>query len=171
VTERQDDREDRPLRSRPAGKPPPDRLDGELEDTLRSGNRRLGRARRRVAEALVALDRPVTAAELAATIPDVHPTSVYRSLAVLEQLGVARHIHLAHGPALYAPAERAARTRHAVCEICGRVIEIPVAVFDQLVAHVQQEHGFVLDSDHFALTGHCRACASRHRGGGRRTRH
>ena len=96
---------------------------------LRAQGRRLGHARRRVLEGFAGLDRPVTAEELAARVPDVHVSSVYRSLVVLEELGLVAHVHLAHGPALYELAP-AANMVHLVCEVCGRDVPVPPDVFD-----------------------------------------
>src|SRR4051794_31544004 len=84
---------------------------------LRAQGRRLGHARRRVLEGFAGLDRPVSAEELAARVPDVHVSSVYRSLVVLEELGLVAHVHLAHGPALYELGP-AANVVHLVCEVC-----------------------------------------------------
>jgi Fur family ferric uptake transcriptional regulator len=134
-------------------------MSDDAADRLRHANRRLGRARRLVIEALASQPGPVTAEQLATLLPDVHASSVYRSLHVLEELGSVRHIHLAHGPALYEPTERVSSVRHAVCEVCGHSFQIPTAVLDQLRRRVERDYGFVLDSDHFALPGRCAGCS------------
>ncbi len=130
----------------------------DTTDLLRSGNRRIGRARRRVVEALGERNGPTTAEELAERLPDVHPSSVYRSLSVLEELGFVRHVHLAHGPALYELADTVSSIRHLVCEVCGRTVQVPVELFDSLHRRLERDYGFVLDSGHFALPGRCVAC-------------
>jgi len=130
-------------------------------DLLRSGGRRLGHARRLVLEALARTDGPVTAEALAAGVDAVHVSSVYRALAVLEELGVVRHVHLAHGPALYELTERASSVRHLVCEVCGQAIEVPAALFVPLARRLARDYSFVLDSDHFALPGRCTSCDRR----------
>ncbi len=133
-------------------------------DRLRSQGLRLTRQRRQVIEALARSDPPTSAEELAALLPDVHPSSVYRSLAALEEVGVIRHVHLAHGPARYeiVPAED---TRHLVCEVCGRHVVVPAGVLDDVRRRLEVEAGFVLDSVHFALTGRCVTCARAGRAG------
>jgi Fur family ferric uptake transcriptional regulator len=130
----------------------------DTEQLLRSGGRRMGHARRRVLDALGFQVGPVTADDLATALPDVHVSSVYRTLAVLEELGIVRHVHLAHGPALYELSDRVVTLRHLVCEVCGRTVEVPASAFAALNDLVEREHGFVLDSGHFALPGRCVGC-------------
>ena len=71
---------------------------------------RVSAARRLVLEALFAAERPVTAEEIAAgldgRLPASDLASVYRNLETLEELGLVRHVHLGHGPGLYALAGR-----------------------------------------------------------------
>jgi Fur family ferric uptake transcriptional regulator len=125
--------------------------------------RRIGRARRRVLDELGALEQPVTAEALAARVPDVHVSSVYRALAVLEEEGVVAHVHLGHGAAVYQLAEDAAGVRHLVCEVCGRHVVVPASVIESLRERLARDHGFVLDADHFALVGRCTSCDRAHR--------
>jgi Fur family ferric uptake transcriptional regulator len=130
---------------------------------LRSRGDRMTGPRRAVIAALAASresshltpDQVVTAvAELDAT---VHRASVYRALEVLSTLGVVQHVHLGHGTTAYhlaAPHEHL----HAHCVRCDRVIDLPGSLLDDVARHVADEHGFVLDPAHVALSGTCAAC-------------
>ena len=100
---------------------------------------------------------PVTAEALAAQLPGVHVSSVYRSLNVLEDLGLVRHTHLAHGAALY-ELERGPATVHLVCEVCGRDVAVAAELFDPVRERVLAEHDFVLSAHHFAVVGRCTTC-------------
>ena len=126
---------------------------------VRAAGLRMGSARRQVIDVLSELEGPVTAEDVAARLPDVHVSSVYRSLNVLEELGVVRHVHLAHGPALYELTDVAARIRHLACERCGRDVVVPSALFDELRTTIEREYGFVMDGGHFAIPGWCVECA------------
>lgn len=143
---------------------------GEVEALgrhLRAQGRRLGHARRRVLEAFEGSDSPMTAEELAARLPDVHVSSVYRSLVVLEELGLVAHMHLAHGPALY-ELRPAATVVHLVCEVCGRDVPVPAEAFDAIRADIAAAYDFHLTAHHFAVVGRCTAClgeAPEHRHG------
>ena len=126
---------------------------------VRAAGLRMGAARRQVIGVLDGVEGPITAEEVASRLPDVHVSSVYRSLNVLEELGVVRHVHLAHGPARYELTDVADQVRHLACERCGRDVVVPADLFDDLRATVEQEYGFVMDSGHFAIPGRCRDCA------------
>ncbi len=131
-------------------------------DALRASGVRVTDARRAVVTALVDADDHLTADDLAARVagaePDVHRSTVYRSLDALEKIGVVTHVHLGHGRAVYHLTERL--HHHAVCEDCGAVVELPNDVLDDVQARLRRETGFEVDPHHFALVGRCRQCAS-----------
>src|SRR5919199_867656 len=89
---------------------------------LRDRGLRVTASRRLVIEALYAAGRPVTAEEIASgmygRLPRCDLASAYRNLETLEDAGVVRHMHLGHGPGLYAPA--ADEDEYVACERCGR---------------------------------------------------
>ncbi len=132
----------------------------EIVGRLREAGHSVGRTRRAVVDAVRQHDTAFTADELAAAVPEVHVSTVYRTLGLLEEIGAVRHVHLSHGPALY---EHAATTdvRHLVCEICDRHVAVPSDIFAAVRERLADEYDFVLDGSHFAIVGRCRACADR----------
>ena len=126
---------------------------------VRAAGLRMGSARRQVIEVLDGLDGPLTAEEVAAQIPDVHVSSVYRPLNVLEELGVVRHVHLAHGPALYELTDVADRSATWPASAVAGTSSSRAALFDELRTTIEAEYGFVMDSGHFAIAGRCSTCA------------
>lgn len=90
--------------------------------------------------------------------PAVNITTVYRTLDLLERLGVVRHTHLGHGAPNYSVREH--KHVHLVCHWCGKVAEVPVEVLDALGRGLAEEHGFHLDATHVALSGSCAECAA-----------
>jgi Fur family ferric uptake transcriptional regulator len=131
-------------------------------DGMRASGVRVTAARRAVVQALVAADDHVTADDLAAAVavaaPDVHRSTVYRTLDALERLGVVTHVHLGHGRAVYHLTDHL--HQHAVCEACGMVVELPDDVLRDVVERLARETGFEIDPHHFALVGRCRYCAA-----------
>lgn len=127
---------------------------------LRAGGLRLTGPRRKVIDVLAGSDAPLSVDEIAAQLPDVHRSSIYRSLGVLEEVGVIRHLHLPHGPARYErlPAEQRV---HLVCEVCGRDEVVGPELLGQLRQRLEVELGFVLDTAHSALSGRCAGCVDR----------
>lgn len=92
--------------------------------------------------------------------PAVNITTVYRTLDLLERLGLVRHTHLGHGAPNYSVREH--EHVHLVCHWCGSVAEVPPGLLDALVGRLDAEHGFRLDATHMALSGTCRNCAVEH---------
>lgn len=86
------------------------------------------------------------------------PSTIYRTLQSLEDVGIVTHSHLDHGPATYHLA-RPHRHLHLVCRGCRSVLEVPTEAADALVAQVLSETGFQADPTHMAIHGHCARCA------------
>ena len=131
-------------------------------DALREKGGRLTPARRTIVTALVEANTHVTAEDLAATVqqrlPDVHLSTIYRTLERLEELGVIEHVHLGHGRAIYQLADD--RHHHLVCDRCGWVTGVPADLLDDVASSVKERYDFVLDPSHFSLGGLCRECAT-----------
>ena len=128
-------------------------------DRLRSDGGRITTVRRAVVTALVeADDHHVTAEALAMAVqarhPDVHRSTIYRTLDSLADVGVVDHVHLGHGRAVYHLADEP--HHHHVCEECGHVIEVPEGVFDELAAALLAGYQFTIRPHHFAVLGRCR---------------
>ena len=131
-----------------------------LLDVLRANGARITVPRRAILEALVAAGPHVTAEELAARVrarhPEVHESTIYRTLDRLDRLGVVDHVHLGHGRAVFhVPGDA---HQHLHCDSCGAVVEAPDDLFAAVVQAVDERYGFELALDHFALGGRCRSC-------------
>ena len=139
--------------------PDDDRLE-EILDRLRERGGRVTRPRRAIITALLEADGHVTAESLADAVqradPDIHLSTIYRTLERLTELDVVNHVHLGHGPAVYHLADDA--HHHVVCDRCGSVVELPADVFEALGRRIERDHGFRLNAHHFALGGYCRRC-------------
>ena len=96
--------------------------------------------------------------EVQALDPSLHRTTVYRILDRLVGLGVVEQVRLGDGPAIYHVSERA--HQHLVCESCGRVVEAPDDLLDEVAAAIERDYGFHLRSRATPLLGLCRACAT-----------
>ena len=129
---------------------------------LREGGGRITPARRALVTALLDAESHVTADDLAEAVqrshPDVHRSTIYRTLDALEELGVVDHVHLGHGRAVYHLLDDP--HQHLVCEVCEDVIEVPDALFRPLADRLAKDYGFTLRPNHFAVLGRCAACAT-----------
>jgi Fur family transcriptional regulator, ferric uptake regulator len=132
-----------------------------LEDAvaeLRRRGMRLSTARRLVLEALYAAEGPLSALRLSELL-GVDPTSVYRNLEALERQGLVRHIHLGHGPGLYALHSREER-EYLYCERCAKVTPVAPRALDPVRRRVRDRFGYEVRFTHFALVGLCTSCAA-----------
>lgn len=96
-------------------------------------------------------------AQVQRTAPAVNITTVYRTLDLLDRLGVVRHTHLGHGAPTW--SAHGHEHVHLVCHRCGSVTEAPTDLLAGVADRVADEHGFALDATHVALSGVCRHCA------------
>ena len=104
----------------------------------------------------------ITAAELLercrAADPQTTPSTVYRTLDVLEDLGLVRHAHGADGrEEFHVLPER--EHGHLTCTDCGSAWEIDAAEARGLLDGLAQSRGFVVDLSHLSVLGRCAQCA------------
>jgi Fur family ferric uptake transcriptional regulator len=130
--------------------------------TLRERGYRLTPARQLVLEAVTALRHGTPddiLAKVRRTASGVNISTVYRTLELLEGLGLVTHAHLGHGAPTYHAATDEEHL-HLVCRDCGTVTETEVAIAEGLVRRLADEHGFDTDVQHFAIYGRCQECRS-----------
>ena len=87
----------------------------------------------------------------------VNISTVYRTLELLEELGLVRHAHLTDRAPTY---HSTATTNHVhlVCRGCGQVTEISPDVIEPMVRTLHDDHGFTTDVGHLTIFGTCRSC-------------
>jgi Fur family transcriptional regulator, ferric uptake regulator len=124
---------------------------------LREHGVRLTGSRRAVLQALFADATPRTAEEIAARAY-VDLASAYRNLDTLEQLGIVRHVHLGHGPGLYARVSRQ-QLEHAVCDVCGEHRSVPAVELEAARDAIRRATGITASFAHFPIVGRCATCA------------
>jgi Fur family ferric uptake transcriptional regulator len=133
---------------------------GQLADQLRSRGLRLTAQRQLVLEAVYALGHATpdqVHAQVAKTAAGVNITTVYRTLELLEELGLVTHAHLSHGaPTYHGVTER--QHVHLVCRICGLVDDVSSDLLASLASTLEQEKSFLVDIGHVALFGVCARC-------------
>jgi Fur family ferric uptake transcriptional regulator len=118
--------------------------------------------RRAVIEVLAASDGHVTGAEIVercrARDAATTPSTVYRTLDVLEQLGLVRHGHGADGREEF-HVMPAGQHGHLHCAVCGETWEIDERRGKDVAAALRRGDGFEIDIGHVTLVGRCRRCA------------
>ncbi len=131
----------------------------QLRETLHRRGMRMTPQRQLVLDALLELEHATpeqVCQRVKVGTPTVNITTIYRTLELLETLGIVRHTHLGHGAPTYSVHEHG--HVHLVCHGCGDVIEAPCEVMDELRGTLRSRYGFALDASHLALSGMCRNC-------------
>jgi Fur family ferric uptake transcriptional regulator len=133
-----------------------------LADTLRSRGRRLTAQRQLVLEAVYRLGHATpdqVHAEVSRTAAGINITTVYRSLELLEELGLVTHAHLSHGAPTYHGVTEEQHV-HLVCRACGGVDDVSADLLNSLAQTLEREKSFLVDMGHVALFGVCGGCGN-----------
>jgi Fur family ferric uptake transcriptional regulator len=93
-------------------------------------------------------------------VAGVNITTVYRTLELLEELGLVTHTHLSHGSPTYHTAGEDQHV-HLVCRGCGSVAEVDPSVMEPVTGRLRDEQGFRVDVGHVSLFGECGNCKAR----------
>lgn len=132
-----------------------------VREELRARGLRWTPQRRTVIEVLQASRGHVTGAEVVERCrqrdPGTIPSTVYRTLDVLEEIGVLRHGHAADGhEEFHVGAEP--EHGHLHCAGCGASWEVGSDEATVVLAAFEASHGFEVDLGHLTITGRCRDC-------------
>jgi Fur family transcriptional regulator, ferric uptake regulator len=162
---------------RPAGAGPADALPcpslGAMaqawDKELRARGYRVTPQRQLVLEAVTKLEHASPEeifVDVQQTASGVNISTIYRTLELLEQLGLVTHTHLGHGAPRYHLAAEADHV-HLVCSSCGRITQVAPDAVAPLVTALDENHGFQTDVGHLTVFGRCATCRASDRGTGR----
>ncbi len=134
----------------------------DWERRLTEAGYRVTMPRRAVMEALVAAEVPLQPHEIRERAQTRHRrlglVTVYRTLALLMELGLVRRVHRedgCHGYLLTAPGHR-----HAlICQCCARAIEFAGGDdISALIQRVETQTGYRVEEHLLQLFGQCPSC-------------
>jgi Fur family ferric uptake transcriptional regulator len=84
----------------------------------------------------------------------VNASTVYRTLEVLEELGLIRHAHLSdRAPTYHSTSEH--EHFHLVCRNCHKVISVHPDVLTPVSDRLAADHDFTVDIGHLTVFGTC----------------
>ncbi|HEY6567554.1 MAG TPA: Fur family transcriptional regulator [Actinomycetota bacterium] len=133
----------------------------DVMDLLRSKGLRMTPQRRAIVTEVMRTKGHISPTDIARTVqgemPGVNASTVYRTLTLLEEVGVLSHSHLETG-AEYHKADEAEHV-HLTCARCGKDDSLSLREAKSLQDLIQRHHGFRADLTHFAITGLCERCA------------
>jgi Fur family ferric uptake transcriptional regulator len=130
------------------------------QEELRAKGYRVTPQRQLVLEAVTNLEHATPeeiCAEVQRTARGVNISTIYRTLELLEELGLVKHAHLGHGPPNYHLAADAEHI-HLVCRECGTVNDVDPEAAAGLAGRLEGAFGFETDVHHLTVYGRCRDC-------------
>ncbi|MEO8207397.1 MAG: Fur family transcriptional regulator [Chloroflexota bacterium] len=134
-----------------------------VEDRVRARGLRWTPQRATLVEVLAAEKGHVTGSQLVARCRDIEPattpSTVYRTLGVLEELGLISHSHGLDGREVFHVLPATAHG-HLICGACGADEELSASDAAVFLDTLRRDRGFVAEVDHLSVTGRCRACAA-----------
>jgi Fur family ferric uptake transcriptional regulator len=133
----------------------------DVMDQLRDRGLRMTPQRRAIVSEVMRTNGHISPTAVARKVqgemPGVNASTVYRTLTLLEEVGLLQHSHLESG-AEYHRSEDAQHV-HLTCHRCGRDDALSIAEAHKLSALIRRHHGFEADLTHFAITGLCSDCS------------
>jgi Fur family transcriptional regulator, ferric uptake regulator len=116
-----------------------------------------------IARVFLAANRHISVEELYAAVKKVNPrvgyATVYRTLRLLKECGVAVERHFNDGEARYETAEGEKHAHdHFICERCSRIVEFSSYEIDALDERIAKKLGAVITRHRLELYGICREC-------------
>ena len=138
---------------------------GHAHARLERDGYRVSAPRSAVVETLAALGCSVTAKEIADRLrdrdADVGVASIYRTLELLDRLGLARRVDAAEGIARYEPIDPSGEHHHhLVCERCGEVTAFEDGELERAIERLSDRLEYAIDAHDVTLRGECPGCRS-----------
>jgi Fur family peroxide stress response transcriptional regulator len=139
-------------------------LGERLQGALRAAGRRLTPQRKLILKVLeesdVHLDADALYEQVKACDPDVSLATVYRTLAVLREIGLVEEHRLGQDHGHY-EAVRQEPHYHFTCLRCGTVIEFDAPLVAQIERELCDREGVRVTGTHLHVSGYCAKCRSK----------
>lgn len=132
-------------------------------NALRNLGYRITPQREMIVEALAHSPHHMTAEEIYAQVHEraraVNIATIYRTLDLLVEHGMASRAGLQDGRVVYAAANHGPHL-HLVCRSCGCTIDASQEMLSSLEGQIRQRYEFAADLHHLTIAGLCSSCQS-----------
>lgn len=128
-----------------------------IERLLSRRGYRLTSPRRQLLDVMAGLDDHFAAEAVVAAAPHVGRATVFRTLRLLQDLGVVCQVVLDDGALAYrlAPEEH---HHHLLCVQCGAVEDFASPALEAVLAEVEASTGYRVQAHRLEVYGHCPRC-------------
>ena len=90
---------------------------------------------------------------------DAGQATVYRTISMLASEGKIRRFKTGSGDCYRLAAPHSGDHMHIVCKSCGEMIHSECEFISEMSRHLQDAHGFSLDTGSTVIYGLCQSCA------------
>jgi Fur family ferric uptake transcriptional regulator len=134
-----------------------------FEEALRERGLKSTAQRDDIARVFFAAEGHLSIDELYQAVRKVNPrvgyATVYRTIRLLKECGLAAERHFDDGQARYEPAEEEAHHHdHIICERCGKIVEFASQELERLQERIARFLGFTVSRHRMELYGICSEC-------------
>ncbi|MGE3960256.1 MAG: Fur family transcriptional regulator [Dehalococcoidia bacterium] len=128
-----------------------------IERLLARRGYRLTAPRRNLLEVMGSLGDHFSAESVVSAAPEVGRATVFRTLRLLQDIGVVCQVVLDDGALAYrlAPEEH---HHHVLCVDCGAVEDFSSPALESVLREVEEETGFTIEAHRLELYGRCPTC-------------
>ena len=133
-----------------------------LEDYITQNKLKITRQRRAVLQTFLDCENHVSAEELYNMVSSsesrIGLATVYRTLALLTQSGLASELDFGDGQKRYEHRYMHSHHDHMICTECGRIIEFNHPLIEKFQEEVAADNKFTITSHKLDLFGICNEC-------------
>lgn len=137
----------------------------KLKEELKLKGYKLTPQRRAIVDTIVESEgKHLTAEEIYDEVkvgcPEIGLATVYRTILLLEDIGILSRLHLNDGCSRYelVHSDETHRHHHLVCNICNGVIEVEDDLLEELEAEIQKKYNFNILDHTLKFYGVCNSC-------------
>jgi Fur family ferric uptake transcriptional regulator len=157
--------ERRPQGEKVLERPDPARLRKDLDAYMERRGLRNTEQRRLIIDTFFTIGEHVTLDQLLERVrssdPRIGYATVYRTMKMLSDGGIANERKFADGFTRYELADTGHHHDHLICISCGRIQEFEEPLIEDLQDRVAQRYGFEVVHHKHELYGHCKSCLAR----------
>ena len=142
-----------------------------LKEDLKNKGYKLTPQRRAIVDTIVESEgKHLTAEEIYDEVkkscPEIGLATVYRTILLLEDIGILSRLHLNDGCSRYelVHSDETHRHHHLVCNECKAVFEVQDDLLDELEYRIENTYGFKILDHSVKFFGICSKCCEKQKG-------
>ena len=143
-----------------------------LKEDLKKKGYKLTPQRRAIVDTIVVNEgKHLTAEEIYDEVkkdcPEIGLATVYRTILLLEEIGVVSRLHLNDGCSIYelVHSDEVHRHHHLICNVCNKVIEVKDDLLEEIEVKIEKEYEFKIVDHVLKFYGICRECQEKNNEG------